>query len=162
MERLLNSVEQVANTVRGKAEFEVLFINDSPGVDVVLPDYNYNGFDIRVYNNEVNMGIQKTRAKGANLACGQWIIFLDQDDELISEGFINHIRLMKNADVVVGNGLYQYADKKVRIYENLRTMQYLIRKKMLIEIRNLIPSPGECLIRKDTIPKALSAISSLE
>ena len=32
-------------------------------------------------------------------------------------------------------------------------MDYLIQKKRFIEIRNLIPSPGECLIRKTAIPK---------
>ena len=59
---------------------------------------------------------------------------------------------MQAADVIVGNGLYQYGDRKVQIYRNLQTMQYLVRKKMLIEIRNLIPAPGECMIRKDIIP----------
>ncbi len=99
------------------------------------------------------MGIQKTRINGLKHAKGGWIIFLDQDDELLAEGFEEQLMLTNQADIIVGNGLYQYGNKKKLIYKNRNTMEYLIQKKRFIEIRNLIPSPGECLIRKTAIPK---------
>ena len=152
MNRLFASIKNVADTKSEKVKFEVILVNDSCDVEIIVPS-NINHVDVRIYKNESNMGIQKTRINGLKHAKGDWIIFLDQDDELLVEGFEKQLMLTNQADVIVGNGLYQYGNKKKPIYKNRNIMKYLIQKKQFIEIRNLIPSPGECLMRKTSIPK---------
>lgn len=153
MSRLFSSINHVAKSIESKADFEVIIVNDSPDVEVRLPDTAKDMVNVQVYKNCDNLGIQRTRVKGFEHAAGEWILFLDQDDELLAEGFKKQLALMGISDVVVGNGLYQYENNKKKIYKSKRTMEYLIQKKRFIEIRNLIPSPGECLIRRSAIPK---------
>lgn len=152
MNQLFASINHVANTISEKVKFEVIIVNDSCDVEIILPS-NINHIDVSIYKNESNIGIQKTRINGLKHAKGDWIIFLDQDDELLAEGFDEQVMLTREADIIVGNGLYQYGTTKKPIYKNKNIMEYLIQKKHFIEIRNLIPSPGECLIRKSVIPK---------
>lgn len=149
MERLFKGIKTVAEKVKDRAELEVVLVNDSPDVEAELP----NPGDAVVIKNEKNLGIQKTRANGIRRSTGDWILILDQDDELVADGFGRQLELMDESDIVVGNGLYQYGNSMVRIYKSLKEMNYLLQKKRFLEIRNLIPSPGECLIRKTAIPE---------
>lgn len=153
LKHLLGSIDNVASAVENIACFEVIIVNDSPDVAIELPETKVYKFTLKVYCNEKNQGIQKTRANGVKYATGQWIVFLDQDDELLLDGFEKQINLTKDTDVVVGNGLYEYGDQKILIYKNQKTMRYLIQKRNFIGIRNLIPAPGECMIRKEAIPQ---------
>lgn len=156
LNRLLTSINNVEQFVRKTlhVQFEIIIVNDSPYTEVVLPDIGQCNLAINIQTNEVNMGIHCSRVSGLKKAIGDWVIFLDQDDELLKDGFIRQLKLAQKADVVVGNGLYQYGEKDMPIYKNQYVMDYLIQKKRFIEIRNLIPSPGECLIRKDAIPQS--------
>lgn len=151
LKRLLTSINKAAQN--NNCIFEVILVNDSPDEKIHLPDSSLDYINIIILNNPHNLGIHKSRCNGLLKATNDWIIFLDQDDELIAEGLKDQIILGHAADVVVGNGLYQYGDIRKKIYKNRKDMNYLIQKKRFIEIRNLIPSPGECLIKKDIIPK---------
>lgn len=152
MARLLTSIKQCIELCKESASFEVIIVNDSPTEKVHIPE-EFAEIDIRIIVNEQNMGIQKTRINGLKYAHGEWIIFLDQDDELIPNGLEKQIELTKQADIVVGNSIYILGDVHKQTYKNLKTMNYLISEKRFLQIRNLIPSPGECLIRKVCIPK---------
>lgn len=151
MKRLLTSIEQCSNLCDGKTEFEIIIVNDSPEEKVYIP-HEFNKMNIKIVVNHHNMGIQKTRINGLKYAHGGWILFLDQDDELISDGFLKQISLTHCSDVVIGNGLYQYGESKKKIFHSYKEMRYLIQLSRFIQIRNLIPSPGECLIKKEIIP----------
>ena len=156
MGRLFSSINKVAEKMSGKAKFEVVLVNDSPETRVILPENAKTVVSVKLIINEKNLGTQKSRAKGISQSCGDWIIILDQDDELVVDGFDTQLSMTKEADVVVGNGLYQYGCEKKKIYPNKHIMEYSIQKKYFIRIRNLIPSPGECLIRKAVIPELWS------
>lgn len=147
LERLFTSIKNVSSSIN--KNFEVIIVNDNPGEKVFIPE---NELDVVLIENENNLGIQGARINGIKHSTGDWILMLDQDDELVEEGFKNQIELAKNADVVVGNGTYILGAINKTIYKNLKCMKYLIKRERFIEIRNLIPSPGECLIRKECIP----------
>lgn len=151
MKRLLSSIKKCVEKNKDLANFELLIINDSPEETVCIPD-GFADMNIRVICNECNMGIQKTRVNGLKNANGEWIIFLDQDDELVCDGFRCQISMTKENDVVVGNGIYQFGSENRNIFFTSKEMQYLLQLSRFIKIRNLIPSPGECLIRKNVIP----------
>lgn len=152
--RLLKSINQVAIRIKDKASLQIIIVNDSPEVEVELPDVSNYFVEVEIKVNDHNVGIQRSRIHGLRVAKGSWILFLDQDDELIADGFEKQINLTSNADVVVGNGFYQYRHGTTQIFNSLKSMNLLIRKKNFIQIRNLIPSPGECLIKKSAIPKS--------
>lgn len=152
MKIVLGSIKKCIEKNKEKVNIEVLIVNDSPQEKVIIPK-QFESININIIANSHNMGIQKTRINGMQKAKGDWIIFLDQDDELLYDGFHNQIIMTENADIVVGNGFYQIQNKNVRIFNNYRQMEYLLQLKNLIEIRNLIPSPGECMIKKEVIPE---------
>lgn len=153
LNRLFKSIEAVVLETKSVVSFEVLIVNDSPDVDVILPKTT---LDIRIIFNYQNMGIQGSRVNGLKHATGDWILFLDQDDELRPEGFLNQIEMTKIGDVVVGNGIYNLGNVSKKIFPNLKSMKYLIQEDRFLAIRNLIPSPGECLIKRDKIPRTWS------
>lgn len=131
----------------------IIIVNDSPWIKVCLPSLPEDfDIEISIINNDKNYGIQRSRVNGLRASTTPLIIFLDQDDALIAEGFNTQVHLINGADIVVGNGRYQYGNQFKRIYKNKKVMEYLIQKKRFLEIRNLIPSPGCCLIRKESIP----------
>lgn len=151
MRRLLYSIRMCAEKNRDAAFFEVLIVNDSPDEQVCIPK-EFEDMNIKVTCNEQNMGIQRTRINGLRQATGNWILFLDQDDELICDGFARQILLTEESDVIIGNGLYQFGTVNRKIFHTKNEMTYLMQLRRFIQIRNMIPSPGECLIRKDIIP----------
>lgn len=155
LKRLLTSIDNVEKycSDNNKAQLEILIINDSPNIKVKIPKEFGNKNNIKVISNKKNVGIHQTRVNGLKHASGDWLIFLDQDDELLVDGFSKQLELTAEADVIVGNGFYQLNGKNIKIYDNLLEMDYLIQKEKLLRIRNLIPSPGECLIRKKAISK---------
>lgn len=150
LNRLISNIEKVEKKTSNIAKYEVILVNDSPDVDVKLPQ---TYLDIKIIRNNTNMGIQGARVNGLINAKNEWILFLDQDDELIGDGFIYQIMLTPYADVVVGNGQYCLGNVNKRVYGSLATMKFLVNLKKFIEIRNLIPSPGECLIKRTIIPE---------
>ena len=147
--RALGSISRIQRVIENESQIEVIIVNDSPEVKVELPEIN---LDCRVITHQKNCGIHKSRIDGINEATGELIQFLDQDDELVSEGYKEQLSYIQCCDVVVGNGYYQLGGKDCDIFSSLSSMKYLVSYEKLIKIRNLIPSPGECLIRKSSIP----------
>ncbi|MCT0197345.1 glycosyltransferase [Lactobacillus helveticus] len=60
------------------------------------------------------MGIQQSRVNGLRISTGDYIIFLDQDDQLVTQNYISQVENMEYADVVVGN-LYKDVDGKKKL-----------------------------------------------
>lgn len=153
--RLFSSLEKSFNTVFdsfGVFNMEVILVNDSPNIKVNVPRLDC-AERIVVINNEHNQGIQRSRIVGIKAALGKWILLLDQDDEIIGTGLLNQLSLAKQADVVVGNGEYQFEKKYKKMYFGIREMENKIKISSFLKVRNMITSPGQCLIRKNAIPK---------
>lgn len=152
LDRLVTSVNQVALKVCDLAKIELIIVNDSPDEQIVLPKLNDCVVDVCTVENERNIGIQGTRLHGLEHSNGEWVTFLDQDDELVSNGYRAMIEHCNDADVIVGNLFYEFNGKRVKFYSNEKIMRHSIKYKNFITIRNMIPSPGHCLIRKESIP----------
>lgn len=133
------------------SEFEVIIINDSPSIDIdtkllkMLPN-------LRIIKNNHNIGIHKSRIKGYNLSHGEYILFLDQDDYINEDFFVKTISYMQNYDVCVTNGYYEKANTSELIYKNSFTQKQISNMKCMFTYRNLIISPGQCLIKKKSVP----------
>ena len=149
----LRSVIAASSVVQDISTLEVIIINDSPEEKVHIEDFNQDNVAVKICNNKYNSGIQQSRLNGVNKAQGSWILFLDQDDEIISEGFRNQVQLTfnKKYNLIIGNGVYEFNSGRKKIYKN-REMSVVLKRQNFLKIRNLIPSPGECLLRKESIP----------
>lgn len=129
---------------------ELVCVNDKP--DDILNFKNISSIEFKYIINPKNMGIQQSRVNGLRISTGDYIIFLDQDDQLVTQNYISQVEKMEYADVVVGN-LYKDVDgKKKLLYKNKRILNFLTKEKTLIDYVNTIISPGQCLIKKNVIP----------
>ena len=101
----------------------------------------------------MNSGIHQARVTGLKQSIGDFVIFLDQDDELTDNCLLKEYNEIKNADVVVANAYIENPDGSKQIHFKSKG-QYLnaFDVNTYIRAHNQIVSPGHCLIRKSSIP----------
>ena len=104
--------------------------------------------------NEKNSGIHTSRINGLSKSTDPFIIFLDQDDELINDAFVNLYKKARtsNADVILGNGYFEIHGNPEIIFGNKWSHEFATKESSYILIRDFIVSPGQCLIKKKSIP----------
>lgn len=130
---------------------EIIFVNDSPEQDI---SDNKTTDKIRLLINKQNSGIQYSRIRGLMESRGKYIHFLDQDDKINYRFYADQLSVINktDADVVVANGIYEKSDYKKVMYKNaLERFNVTFAPSYLI-FDNRILSPGQCLIRKTSIP----------
>ncbi len=131
---------------------ELIIVNDSPEETVTVPEMST--FSLRVLVNEVNSGIHASRVNGLRTAKGEYVLFLDQDDVITDHCLKSQIHAIGDADLVIANGYDGEADggrhlifsdeKKQACAGDLNCQYYY---------NNLIRSPGQVLIRRNSIPQ---------
>ncbi|EGP5499441.1 glycosyltransferase, partial [Enterococcus faecium] len=153
-EKFLNRINKnitnlKCNAMKEKISIEFVIINDSPSIK--LPKLTGNIIEI---NNMKNEGIHYSRVRGLKEAKGEYIIFLDQDDEIDSKNVIKHYKFIKkkNADVSVSNGVFIFGEKSKPIYLNKFYKHNVCKEFGYLYIKDLIISPGQCIIKKKSIP----------
>jgi glycosyltransferase involved in cell wall biosynthesis len=140
-------------TLSGRTDLEWVIVNDSTDIMVDKSD-NEVGYNVKIINNLTNKGIHFSRVEGVINSTYEWVTFLDQDDNLIPEEYVNLIKLCgDDVSVVVGNGSNVTTSERHDIFKNKREMSLVIKEEMFLRGRNFIRSPGECLIRKKSIPE---------
>lgn len=132
---------------------EVIIVNDSPWERVELPENESHSFRLIVIDNKKNSGIHQSRVNGLEKAAGEYVLFLDQDDEISGDCLCTQIKAARSADLVLGNGIFELPDhQKAAIYGNHFSLKFASRAKPNVMIRDFIVSPGQCLIKKNSIP----------
>lgn len=133
---------------------EVVLINDSPEVSVCLSEKPMKNLKVRVIEHSKNCGIHQSRIHGIEEAEGAYLLILDQDDRISENYFKSQMEKIGDADVIVANGYDEYASRKGLLYQNHFSGMLALDEKMHLKVRNLIISPGQCLIRKEAVPAA--------
>lgn len=151
-QKYLNSLLDMLdkNNLQSKYRMEVILVNDYPQEKLVIEGEHH--YDVIILNNKVNMGIHRTRVNGLNKARGEYILFLDQDDQITENYISSQLKHINDADVCISNGIMESETEKHLIYKNKRSQNYLKKQIGFIKVRDLIVSPGQCLIKKDSIP----------
>ena len=147
--KLLNMLKENQKLLKSY-QMEVIFVNDNPDNELRLQESKLN---IQIINNKTNLGIHQAREEGLNKADGEYILFLDQDDEIDDRYLYSQIMHIKNHDLCICNGFMENESDIKLIYKNKRSQRYLEKQVGFIKVRDLIVSPGQCLIRKSKIPK---------
>lgn len=148
IESLLSKIDK--NYQLCQKKIEVIFVNDYPQEKMIIN--SQHEYDIKIVNNEVNQGIHRTRVNGLNKATGKYILFLDQDDEIADHCLKSQLAHIGNVDVCIANGIMESENGKCLIYKNRRSQNYLKKQIGFIKVRDLIVSPGHCLIKRTSIP----------
>ena len=136
------------------SEMELVIVNDSPEITVDLNFINVK-FEYRVITHECNLGIQQARVTGLDNCKGDYILFLDQDDELFEDAIAKQFELLtnENSDMVICNAYMESADgKRDLLYKKRTDFNRLHDLKFFLKSHNVIKSPGQCLIKKTMVP----------
>jgi hypothetical protein len=148
-----------SNAERISATIQWLIINDSPDCPVDMTNITRNAYPLletEVIRLPENGGIHHARIEGLKRASGDFVLFIDQDDQ-ISPDFLRIMsRLMtEDVDIAVCNAWLEQEDSsmfpaflKKADLDDVRNLAIYIR------VRNPIRSPGQCLIRRSSIPEA--------
>lgn len=137
-----------------RGALELIFVNDSPEEAITRQDIPAaDGIDVILRNNEKNVGIHGSRVAGLVIATGTYVMFFDQDDEIAGNYFVSQLKKIGKADVVVSNGIAQYPDWNKILYRCHFMQQTVKCMWFYAKFDCRIISPGQCLIKKEAIPK---------
>lgn len=152
---LNNYIDKVNDACQNKESVEIIFVNDSPEIKIKYDLEKARKLNIRVLENERNLGIHKSRINGLKYAKGKYILFLDQDDEIMPNTLKSQFDVISknNSNLVLGNGYFEDKNGLHLIYKNKFSQKFASKKKSNIMIRDFIVSPGQCLIKKEIIPE---------
>lgn len=134
-------------------ELEAVLINDSPWKKLEAPESEHQF--IKVVTNTENSGIHQSRINGLNAASGDYIMFLDQDDLIEDDALLKLLNAIvkSGADVEVSNALLEQQDGSKLLWYRTAYHKGLIGDlNTYLKIGIQIISPGQCLIKKDSIP----------
>ena len=129
---------------------EVILVNDYPQEPIEFQQFKcLFHISIQYIENEINMGIHRSRVNGLRHAKGEYIVFLDQDDSIMSDYFERQTECLTDEDdAVICNGLYRMGEKifsESNKFHEYSLAEYLINGYPLVSL-------GQLLIRKNSIP----------
>lgn len=135
-------------------ETELVLVNDSPEYPLEYDHLLVDGFALTVCENKKNLGIQKARINGIMASHGEYVMILDQDDEITADALNSQYGLIRETGAVISNGYNEGPDgNREMLFRSKKQMEYLNNINFYMYYGNMIASPGLCLIKKDLIPK---------
>lgn len=145
LQKQISQVENAAKLL--PVAMELIFVNDDPKVP--LPeDLQADGVEVVTLQTEENCGIQRARIKGLEVARGEYIHFLDQDDEISSQFYVSQWEQVGEADVI----FCRCYNGNRQTYNRNRVFETAFEKEKMFRCCPMI-SPGQALIRKEVIPE---------
>lgn len=136
----------VMNAKEAQISLELLLVNDDP--EQKICGYKSKDIKIMVLNNLSNKGIHFSRVNGLKKAQGEYILFLDQDDQINNLYIKSQLKQIGSADMVVCNGI----SESKAIYGTAKNQSCVCDLKSMIESNHII-SPGQVLIKRTSVPK---------
>jgi len=145
---IIGQVESASRHMAPGDVVELLLVNDAPDAPIEKREYHSELIEIAVLNTDVNRGIHGARVWGASHAKGGYVVFLDQDDVIYEDYIRDQLDKIGEADAIVcrlvNAGRLQYTDS--------HRFEDVITKDYMLNCWNSIISPGQVLIRKESIP----------
>lgn len=133
------------------AQVEFVLVNDSPEIIIHAPNKIKN-YKLKIINNETNQGIHYSRVNGIINSNSEFVYMLDQDDVIEDDFLLSQYEKIGKFDIIISNG-YRAGDNFKKVLYRTRMAQKLaLKKKMYIYGTDMILSPGQCLIRRNSIP----------
>lgn len=119
LRQALESVPRVANGLRTRAEFEVIVIDNGTAAETesVVAQAGLGAGELvtYVYARHAQGGVSAARNAGIELASGQFVAFLDDDDIWLEAHLAPHLEILENdASVVLVYAQGMLADENLR------------------------------------------------
>lgn len=149
MEKLFKSIYESISFAK-VLNVEVVIVNDSPDIKVRYP--NFELFNTTIIDNEINSGIHFSRANGIRHALGKYILMLDQDDLINEIALISQYNKISDYDMIISNGFDENPNNYGKIYHSTSHQDASLQEKYYYYVGSMIVSPGQCLIKKESIP----------
>lgn len=143
---MISRIERCADETKDY-EIQLVFSNDAPE-EMIENVYDSSRISIKIINADCNAGIHKARINGLQNSVGDYILFLDQDDEIKQNYFVSQLSKIGTADAVVCSAV---SGGRIK-YNTDRPLDKAVSRKCMIEEGNMILSPGQVLIRRRAIP----------
>ncbi len=121
--QLKRSINSVLN--QSFKDIELLLINDKSSLSETLSFLEKVGSldeRIKLYNNEINMGISRSRNKGIELASGHYLCFLDQDDYYRSNYIEKLVAALEREDAELAMCGFDSIDDKEKLINTYPSM----------------------------------------
>ena len=151
---LARAVKSIINQTYQDVEIIIIDDGSQDDTDIVVEQLieKFSKFKIQYLKNEKNRGAQHSRNKGINNAKGEWIAFLDSDDEWLPKKLEKCIDLAKkeNLSVVHSEGYIDYNDGSPLVKRNVRKLKGFIYSDILKNAGPMFPS---LLVRKKCFEK---------
>ena len=144
IENIITMLENNAKKIEDSVE--LILVNDEP--EECIGDYKSPYINITLLNNDCNKGIHFSRVNGLKYARGEYVLFLDQDDQIADTYIKSQLEHVTAADAVVCNG----TNNGKMIYDSVKNQQCVKDLKVMIQ-GNKIVSPGQVLIKRTAIPE---------
>lgn len=138
--------------IDSELKIELIFVNDKPDDIIDLSSVTSNILDIKVINHQDNKGIHASRVDGLEIASGKYVVFLDQDDIFDDKYLHSQLERIQEGDAVVCNGYTTDREYNGLIYPHFGKIQSCVDEWFALTCDNRIVSPGQVLIKKDSIP----------
>lgn len=134
---------------------DVILVNDSPDKKLEVGE-GAKSF-IKVLTNDENSGIHQSRVNGLVATDADYVMFLDQDDLIEDDAIALMISLVKEndsrADVIVANARLEQSDGTSLVWYRTPYHKSVIGDyETYLNVGTQIISPGQCLIKRDSIP----------
>lgn len=136
----------------GMDEVELILVNDCPQQPIKLEtDIEKKGFSVKILQTDINRGIHGARVYGLQHASGEFILFLDQDDEIKRYYLLSQLDIIRldKYDAVISNGMFNNFKK---IYSTYQEQMETLNIEEYWNKGNRIISPGQVLLRRVSIP----------
>lgn len=131
-----------------KAIIELVLVNDYPEDEISVDQKLSENINVVLVSNKRNQGIHFSRVKGFLHSTGDYILFLDQDDEISPIYLKEQLKMIGDYDAIICNG----KNRGNLIYKNTIEFKRAIDISQYKKGYNLIVSPGQVLIKRDSIP----------
>jgi glycosyltransferase involved in cell wall biosynthesis len=149
---LLDSLISSYSGSKKMINLELILIVDSPETNIfVLQELlnNYSFLNINLSVNEKNIGVAKSRDLGIRLAKGEYITFIDQDDNVNLPYFcVLENELIKDIDLFIQNGYVK------NIISNKKVSIFYYKPKIGLEefiLDNKILTPSLIVVKKEIV-----------
>lgn len=142
---LLHQVEEAQKLMEQNWKIQIIFVNDAP--DDFIASEGLGSEAVLVLNTDQNRGVHGARVWGLEHAKGEFVLFLDQDDQIKPEYFVSQLAKIGDSDAVV----CQVMHENKLFYNTDYPFEHAVSKEFMLQSGCPIISPGQVLLRKTAI-----------
>ncbi len=150
MSNMIHQIEAGREGLSEEDSVELIFVNDTPNVPLPV-EWDVESVQVVVINTDENVGMQGARLKGLKRCHGEYVLFLDQDDLIRPGYFYSQLMAIGDNDAAICRAVHDnemwYSGEN--IFEKVVSKEYMLGMQCG---RNPIASPGQVLLRKESIP----------